>query len=342
MLFPTKMFDFTPPAKLSFASDSSTLALDTKGGHYTFISHAHSDHVVKQANQFITSQATLDLLHVRGDQPNGVQTERVNVDGIGIELLDAGHILGSRQIHVKADGKTFTYTGDTKLSESLTGGKYQIKACDELLIEATFGKPEFVFPDKFEVYEQMSRWTSQCQKAGQNIVLGGYALGKAQEIVAILNKHCSIEPLVTKEIFEACQIYNKHGHNLKCIDSTSDEGKTLLNQEFCAVVPMNKANNKLRLSLEEIYGRKCALATCSGWNLINPGGFCLSDHADFNELIEICRLTEAKKIYCTLGQNEILASALRARGFNAVAIEKKEKKTPADKTNQVKTLANYF
>src|SRR5271155_3203804 len=87
----------------------STFALDPKGpvrSDYTFISHAHMDHVQNPdpRTRVLASRETRMLAKVRGFDL-GRTTETVE----GVKLLDSGHILGARAICL---GDEVFYTGD--------------------------------------------------------------------------------------------------------------------------------------------------------------------------------------------------------------------------------------
>ena len=130
------------------------IALDFKGGDLTFISHAHSDHAHcrKKAQRIICSDETAAL--IGEDEKRGAHP--------GVVLLDAGHMLGAKQLQADADGGVFVYTGDFNLEKSLTAGKAEIpKECDALLLEGTYGEPNASFPKREAVFSKMERWVRE-------------------------------------------------------------------------------------------------------------------------------------------------------------------------------------
>lgn len=300
--------------------------LDVAGEGISFISHAHSDHAVKSASKIICSPETLALSRCRKYVKRDV--ELVNkVEGAEIKLLDAGHVLGSKQILVN-NGHSFLYTGDLRLSPSLTAGAAQVTQCDELLIECTFGLPRYVFPPRMEVGEQIAEWAADNEKRGTISVIGGYALGKAQEIIAHLNK-AGIAPLVPKVVEEVSQCYNSLGSKLDFVSLESPEGQQCLRGGFTAVLPLSKVNAELGYALKTGYNRNVQLAICSGWTVEyrKPGitGFPLSDHADFVELVNFVAQTGAKKVHCVYGYASEFAAALRKKGIDATAVNEATK-----------------
>ncbi len=301
---------------------STPIFLDVPGNGTSFISHAHADHAVKSASKIICSPETLALSRCRGYVKKNVEVVE-SVEGAKLTLLDAGHVFGSKQILIETTSK-FLYTGDLRPSSSLTSGNAQVAECDELLIECTFGLPRYVFPSRMQVGGQMAAWAVGNEKRGAITIIGGYALGKAQEIIAHLNE-AGIVPLVPKVIEEVTTCYNSLGQRLKFISLESQEGQAQLSHAgFTAVMPLSKVNLNLGYALREGYNKEVRLATCSGWNVdySKPGitGFALSDHADFNELTTFVAQTGAKKVYTTYGYCDEFAASLRRKGIDAVSL----------------------
>ncbi|HYB75413.1 MAG TPA: hypothetical protein VEC08_00490, partial [Nitrososphaerales archaeon] len=99
---------------------STRFVLDPKGASrsdYAFVSHAHIDHMHKPTRneKVIASKETADLAKARG-YDLGMTTDQVE----GVELLDSGHILGSRAIRIADE---VYYTGDASGRERAFLGK---------------------------------------------------------------------------------------------------------------------------------------------------------------------------------------------------------------------------
>ncbi|NUN11845.1 hypothetical protein HUU53_04350 [Candidatus Micrarchaeota archaeon] len=307
-----------------------TTFVNTLSGNYSldcssenvFVSHAHSDHLpsFKQAKKVIASQETIDLVKV-------IKKKEVKAQySSDLELLNSGHVLGGKMLYAQGDGATALYTGDFKTSDSLTMKGAKPKECDYLLVESTYGLPQYSFPSRESVYEEVSSWVNSELKAGKIVLLGGYSLGKSQEIIKLLNDYCKVAPIVTSKIAELSRVYNKHGVKLDFLESGSVEAEEELTKGFVSIIPMHKANRALAENLQSFYGRKVSVATCSGWNLYS-NSFCLSDHCDFNELIEFVEACNPKKVIVNHGFSEEFAASLRGKGFNAVSLEKSMERT---------------
>ncbi|OIO21915.1 hypothetical protein AUJ17_00095 [Candidatus Micrarchaeota archaeon CG1_02_47_40] len=294
--------------------------MESEGGDAAYISHAHSDHASygKKAEKIICSEETAVLI--------GSSKERLNLENA--KLLDAGHMLGSTQLSAQVEGGKFVYTGDFKLEAGITTkGAEMPKECDYLLIEGTYGEPGAVFPKREEVFAQMQKWVMQNKE--KTIVFGAYETGKAQEMIGFLNKYCGVAPVVSKKIDDVCKIYGKFGVKLERVRAGTHEAEEMcMGGGFTAVLPVREANEGLCRKLSGVYGKEalCALATGWGYKRSFSAGkvFCLSDHADFNGIIEYVNGANPKKIYCTHGNEKTLARELRARGFDAAPLVKKE------------------
>jgi putative mRNA 3-end processing factor len=269
--------------------DGITIGFDHPDCDLPFISHAHSDHVarLKKQARVISSLETLDLADMA--------SEIAHVKGT--KLLGAGHILGARQLVVDGNDERVVYTGDFCLKPNIFGFKAEIPECDRLIMEATYGNPDYVFPPLEEVHQQISQWVNNNRSS--NLLIGCYELGKAQEIVKILNES-SIAPIVTEKTNHFCSVYEKYGIKLDRILVGSDEAEEEMSHPFVALVPMAKAKRYFAHKMAQAFERDTLCAVATGWALhyrFNAdAAFPLSDHADFNDLVHFVEHTGAKKV----------------------------------------------
>src|SRR6202011_2288953 len=168
----------------------------------------HSDHA-REHDTIVTSPANAAICRSRFERAiaRGKQTsllrerprpacdfEERGFNAPGIEgnhrlpLFPAGHVLGSAQLLIEGERGRFVYTGDFKLSRSYTCEPAEVKRCDTLLMECTFGRPHYVFPSRDEVEDAVISFASKALEDGHAPVFFAYSLGKAQEAMAILGK----------------------------------------------------------------------------------------------------------------------------------------------------------
>jgi putative mRNA 3-end processing factor len=291
-----------------------TISLDHSEGDLCFVSHAHSDHAapLHSRKPVLASEETIAIAGSK-KQPHS---------HIGCRLIDAGHMLGAKQLVAEYDGGVFAYTGDLRLEAGLTSPPAKIPQADTVLIEGTYGSPEWKFPNRELVFLQIEKWVSQ--NRGSNLIFGAYEVGKAQEIVAFLNKYCSIVPLVTPRMDKICSIYEKFGVKLGRVNIESLEGQEMLSHGFVALLPHNRVNFSLASTMKSAYGRDAKTALVTGWALREQfpvdRAFPLSDHVDFEGIVQYLRESGAKRAVCTHGEEGVIAEHLRRAGFDAVAL----------------------
>ena len=184
---------------------------------FSFVSHAHTDHAARHEEILCTRETAKFYQHRYGKVKFRIleYNHPERFEGLKVTLFPSGHILGGAQILLEKDGIKIVYTGDFKLRESLTAQKAQIKKCDILIFESTFGLPQYVFPPAEEVHAQMVDFVETTQKRGGTPILLAYSLGKAQEAMKILSKrgyrlsvHGIISPIA--------KIYEEFGVKFKC------------------------------------------------------------------------------------------------------------------------------
>ena len=315
------MFSLSPPR---VKVGEKSISLDSSGV-CSFISHAHSDHALVTKNStssIIASVETIELMKARKYPVKG----KLEIPE-KVTLANAGHILGARQLVAETSGGIFAYTGDFRLSDSFCVKGAEVPQCDVLLMEATFGSPEYVFPPREQVAQEISKWVLKEREKGI-VLLGGYSLGKAQELVKILNDYAGITPLAEESVCKINEVYMKHGVNLDFIKTNSPEGEEELKKNFVAVVPMHKVSAGLGFQLGKAHSKRVSSAVATGWASTEKFGltraFCLSDHSDFPELLDFVERTGAKKVFTHYGHSKKLARELRSRGVNARGLDEQQ------------------
>jgi len=118
--------------------------------------------------------------------------EAVNIgDGVKAEFFDAGHVLGSSMIKVTVsqdgESRTIVFSGDIgRWDRPILRDPKVFREVDYMLVESTYG--ERVHQDPAEVGNILAEIINSTQKAGGNIVVPSFALGRAQEILYYMNE----------------------------------------------------------------------------------------------------------------------------------------------------------
>jgi Cft2 family RNA processing exonuclease len=300
------------------------LALDAAApGYASVVSHGHGDHVPWDAQgTVLASPETVDVLArraplLRADSlPWG---EEVRVGDARVTLRPAGHILGSACVHVRApDGSTLLYTGDTKTREGLTCPRGEFPEADELVVESTFGLPIYRFPETAELQRRAVEFARATIEAGEVPVFLGYALGKAQEILAILTRG-GVPTVAHGAVWGMCAIYERHGVAFPTT-RPYEPGKV---ERAALVVPDSFREHPMVTKLD------ARLAYCSGWARLSKSRVqldvdCLlplSDHADFPGLLDIVDRVRPRKVYANHGYADTFARLVeKQRGIDAVPL----------------------
>jgi hypothetical protein len=100
-----------------------------------------------------------------------------------ITLLPAGHIFGSAMSLIEAEGASLLYTGDFKLRKGLSAEPCEPQHADLLIMETTYGRPEYRFPPTEAVMQGVIRFCKEALDNDETPVLLGYSLGKSQELL---------------------------------------------------------------------------------------------------------------------------------------------------------------
>jgi Cft2 family RNA processing exonuclease len=288
-----------------------------------WISHAHADHARSVHGCTYGTPATLELYRLRVPVPETAQLcavsygESLTHRDARLTALPAAHIVGAAQLLVEYRGQRLVYTGDIKLAKPLCGATTQIVACDQLIIESTFGLPIYHFLSGDEARQRMVAFARECLDDGAIPAFLGYALGRGQEIVYAL-RQAGVPVMVHGAIARFLPMYEQHGYQTEGwepYESKALKGRALV------VVPGMRAHM-------EASGRNIRVAYVSGWAALSnarlrAGAEHLipySDHAGFEELLAMVRATGAREVDVVHGYTEAFARVLRAEGIQARGI----------------------
>lgn len=288
----------------------------------SFISHAHSDHIARH-HKVIATAPTLALVHYRLgvalDSTCLDYRQPCEVDGVQVELLPAGHILGSAQmLVVRRDGLRVVYTGDVNLAPSLTAEPVEIRRCDVLILESTFGHPRFHFEPKQQTLAAIEQWIHVQVERKRAPILLAYSVGKSQEIIKFLGNR-GFRMRAHASICDVLDIYSRFGVDFEGVSRFTGH---LADGEVGIFPPQAVRTGELR----SIWPRSLAILT--GWAK-DPAiarryradtAFALSDHADFDCLVQFAKETGATEVITHHGFARELAAGLREHGITARAI----------------------
>jgi putative mRNA 3-end processing factor len=280
-----------------------------------FVSHAHSDHAARHELALCTT-ATAELLRARYGRIRHKPIDFGSCIDWGestVEVFPAGHILGSAMLKVTGSGTSLLYTGDFRLGESLTAGKAAPPKADVLVMECTFGDPKFVFPSRDESVATLVGITRTILGAGKIANVHAYAMGKAQEIVKILTGQ-GFRVAVDRATGVICDAYRRLGIDL---GDYTIFGASNVEPEVFICPPRSQGgaiNTKRGYRTIAVTGWAIDPALTRRWGV--DYAVPLSDHADYNELLQLVELVQPQQVFCTHGTRDF-ANDLRRRGWKA-------------------------
>ncbi len=314
-------------ATAMFCVNGYNISLDRKeqGADIDFISHAHTDHTAAARNNknILASGQTIDLIR----RVYGKNINKYDLSKHGwLKLLNAGHMLGSKQILMDdyGTGSRIVYTGDYQMQESMASERIEIEKADIAILDSTYPTPDVIFDERAVVEQGIRKWTTTMQKHGI-VLFGAYAMGKAQELIAILND-AGITPVVSKKINEVSAIYNAHGVKLDYVSAYKEQSdhEEVLKDNFVGIVE-NHNLGTLPYMLTSAYGKRVFTAVATGFakEFVFPtdAQFPLSDHADFWQATEYIEAVDPAMIYTYGKSSYVFAENLKKLGYNALPFD---------------------
>jgi putative mRNA 3-end processing factor len=270
------------------------------------ITHGHSDHAHFGNKYYLCHTFTKPILQLRLGE-NNYQTaawdEPIFINGIKISLHPAGHIIGSSQVKIESNGEVWVVSGDYKTEDDGLSGKFEPVRCNAFITESTFGLPIYKWKPQQEIYNNIIDWISKNKENGKTSVLLAYSLGKAQRVLQAIKE-------TTQTIFAHGAVFNMqkmlidNGWNLTPIERiTPDTPKELLKGSVVIAPPSADGTPWMKKFNPHSVG------VCSGWMQVRgnarrrnvDAGFALSDHADWNGLLQAVKATGAERVFVTHG-----------------------------------------
>jgi Cft2 family RNA processing exonuclease len=304
-----------------------------------FVSHAHGDHMKKHSRVYATP-ATSDMMFARGATKSKFHHlawgEKVPWGSATVSFYPAGHVLGSAQILVEADGTRLLYSGDFKMRDSLTSEKIEVPKADIIVMETTFGKPRYEFPETVDVLRDICNWCHTILNRGEIPVLFSYSLGKGQEVLSGLQQ-CDFPIYLHAKHAEISHVYARHGIEFPLFYEHKPfeplDGVLLCSSICKRSAWWHDLEKRYRLRTAYISG----WALDGGpWRFKTNAAFPLSDHAGYSDLHEYVRQSGAQQVWTTHGFAHEFAHDLRAIGIDASPLKTaKEQSFPKSKAAQL-------
>jgi putative mRNA 3-end processing factor len=276
------------------------------------VTHGHADHARGGHGQTIATPETLAIMELRyftreGATPVSYGETVALPGGVRATYIPAGHVLGSAQILLEHAGERVVVTGDYKRRPDPTCPPFQVTPCDIFITEATFGLPLFCHPP---IAQEMAKLLGRLAAHPDRCVLvGAYALGKAQRVIAELRAAGHHQPLYLHgALVNMCRLYEDFGVNLGELRLVSEASKDEMRGHVVMCTP-GALNDRWSRRLPDPI-----TAMASGWMRVRQRArqrnvelpLVISDHADWGELTRTVEEVNPQETWITHGREEAL------------------------------------
>ncbi len=288
------------------------------------ITHGHADHARSGHGAVLATPDTIAIMQTRygADCAGQFQPlpfgERIDIDGVGVSLHPAGHILGSAQVRLEYRGETVVVTGDYKRLSDRTAQPFELVPCDLLVTEATFGLPVFQHPDPAREIARLLRSVESWPERAH--VIGCYALGKAQRVISLLREGGYANPIFLHgAMIRLCALYEERGIPLGPLLPSIEASKAELAGKI-VIAPPSAVKDRWSRRLPDP-----VLSVASGWMSVKQRArqsgvelpLVISDHCDWNELLTSIEDTGCETVWVTHGREDALVYQCRQMGLAA-------------------------
>ncbi len=300
----------------------------TRAVERAVVTHAHSDHARPGHRAVLASAPTLALMRARmGETGAGAEQqalawgESVRVGDVALRLEPAGHVLGSAQVVMDYRGSRAVVSGDYKRQPDPTCDPFAPVPCDVFVTEATFALPVFRHPPP--AHEIGRLLASVALFPERTHVVGCYALGKCQRLIALLRQAGWDRPIYLHGALAGlCAMYERLGIPLGDLSPATVAKKDALKGAIVLAPPSAVTDRWARRLAEPV------VALASGWMRVRQRArtrgvelpLVISDHADWDELNATVDEVGAPEVWVTHGREEALIHAMGQRGIRGRAL----------------------
>ncbi len=292
------------------------------------ITHGHSDHARPGHRAVLATAETLAVMRVRMGEGNAGLSQQalgwhapITLGDVRVWLSPAGHVLGSAQVAMEYQGSRAVVSGDYKRVADPTCAAFEPVPCDVFVTEATFALPVFVHPPP--AHEIRRLLDSVALFPDRTHVVGCYALGKCQRLIALLRQAGWDRPIwLHGALATMCDLYQSLGVNLGDLRPATVAAKADLVGAIVLAPPSAIAGRWARRLEDPV------VALASGWMRVRQRAksrgvelpLVISDHADWNELNTTLDEVGAPEVWVTHGREEALIHAAAGRGIRGRAL----------------------
>lgn len=295
------------------------------------ITHGHADHARAGHKAVFATPETIAIMQTRAYMSEGTAETPLAYNmrhdlgnGVTLWLAPAGHILGSAQAVLEYDGERVVISGDFKRHPDPTCKAFEVVPCDVFVTEATFALPVFKHPQLEDEINKLMR--SMKTLPERTHMVGVYALGKCQRVMLALRAAGYTHPFyIHGALIKLIELYESFGFDFgpwQAVSDISVKDRDILRGKIVLCPPSALADRWSRRMPDPL------LTMASGWMQIRARArqrraemaLIVSDHADWDDLIETSIATGAADVWITHGRVEALQYALEQHGIRAKSL----------------------
>ena len=289
------------------------------------VTHGHADHARGGHGEVWATPETLAIMDVRYGPQTGRPVgygESVRLGEVEATFVPAGHVLGSAQIVLDHAGERVVVSGDYKRRADPTCRGFEPVRCDVFVTEATFGLPVFRHPETGDEIDKLL--AALRANPGRCVLVGAYALGKAQRVIAELRDRGFDDPIYLHGALQRlCDLYVEWGVALGELRPATGVAKKELEGRI-VIAPPGALNDRWSRRLPDPI-----TAMASGWMTVRQRArqrnvelpIIMSDHADWDELTATIEELRPQEVWVTHGREDALVHWCRTRQIRARALE---------------------
>ncbi|MFN3525743.1 MAG: ligase-associated DNA damage response exonuclease [Paracoccus sp. (in: a-proteobacteria)] len=282
------------------------------------ITHAHGDHARAGHGAVLATRETLEIMAIRyGEDFTGTRQVAqgvIRIDDVSVSFHPAGHILGSAQIAVMPDrGPKIVVSGDYCRAPNPVCASYEPVPCDIFVTEATFGLPVFRHPDP--VVEMARLRASMAEFPERPHLIGAYALGKAQRVIALARAAGIDGPIAIHGALQRlCQYHEDQGVDLgPLVPATAED----VSAQLVIAPPSAFASPWVQRFRDPVIG------FASGWMAVRARArqrgvelpLVISDHVDWPQVTQTILELAPSEVWITHGTEEGLMRWCELQGI---------------------------
>jgi putative mRNA 3-end processing factor len=291
------------------------------------ITHGHADHARSGNERVLATPGTIAIMQQRYGEAAGGSLqplrygESLAAGDVTVRFVPAGHVLGSAQIVLEYRGSRIVVSGDYKRRPDPTCAPFEPCRCDVFITEATFGLPVFRHPpDSQEIdklLHSLALFPERCH------LVGVYALGKCQRVLALLRRAGYQEPVYLHgALLGLTELYENLGVPLGPVLPATGVSRDALKGRIVLAPPGATADLWSRRLPDPL------VAMASGWMRVRQRAkargvelpLVISDHADWDELTATLDEVAAEEVWVTHGREEALVHHATQQGYRARAL----------------------